>query len=244
VEIRATTCAAVVNSYVVLWNLVGFSEQEWKRLVAEMDSVKVFPPEPLRALPPPRPSLPSSFRGPLAPDFRAQLDAFMKAWLGDRDLPKTMMFFAPAAYSAPPLIGTYCSGWYQTGAPSQQAAKTMSENLMGVPAEFPKGTQASSIFTAWNRLPPQWAVESGNDVAKDHFLVAKLDSDSLGRIFGGLFARSGYYKFLESQIRKGEIAYWVVFPEVMPDGDLFVIFTLWQNTHGEWKITDMDVICQ
>jgi len=30
----------------------------------------------------------------------------------------------------------------------------------------------------------------------------------------------------------------------MPNRDLFVIFTLWQNNGGKWKIMDMDVICQ
>jgi hypothetical protein len=36
----------------------------------------------------------------------------------------------------------------------------------------------------------------------------------------------------------------VVFPEIMPDGDLFVIFTLWQKSSGPWKITDIDTVCQ
>jgi hypothetical protein len=227
-----------------MWNLIGYSEPQWKNLVAGMDSVKVFAPQPLNAPPSPGPSLPSSPQAPVAPDFQARLDAFLKAWLADRNLGKTMAFFDRAAYSAPPLVGTYCGGWYRTGTPPQQAKRFMSQNLMGVPSEFPKQTGAPAIFTAWNRLPPQWVSVAANDVARDHFLVARLDSDSLPRIFSGIFASSDYGKFLQSQIEKSGSAYWVVFPEVMSDGDLFVIFALWQKTGGPWKITHMDVICQ
>jgi hypothetical protein len=60
-------------------------------------------------------------------------------------------------------------------------------------------------------------------VTNDHFLVVRLDSDSLSRIFSGVFAYSGYHKFLESQIQKTGSAYWVFFPELVPDGDLFVL---------------------
>ena len=243
-KIRGTTCAAVVGSYVVMWNLIGYSEQEWKRLVTSLDSVQVFAPEPPTALPPPGTSPPKSLQKAVAGDFQAQLDAFMKAWLADRDLAGTKAYFDPAAYSAPPLIGTYCSGWYRRGAPPQQAAQTVWQNLMGVPADFPRKTEAAGIFTAWKRLPPQWTGESANDVARDHFLVVRLDSASLDRMFSGVFAHSDYHQFLESQIQRNAEAYWVVFPEVAPDADLFVIFTLWQKSHGEWKITGMDVICQ
>ncbi len=76
------------------------------------------------------------------------------------------------------------------------------------------------------------------------FSVARLGSDSLPRIFSGIFAGSDYHKFLESQIQKVGSAYWAVFPELMRHGDVFVIFTLWQKTGSLWKVTDMDVICQ
>jgi hypothetical protein len=244
IEIRGSSCAAVVNSYVVMWNLIGYSEAEWNQLVAGLDSVKVFTAQPLKPPPPPGPSSPSSPQAPVAPDFQARLDAFLKAWLADRNVGKTMSFFDRAAYSAPPFVGTYCGGWYKRDAPAQVAARFMSHNLMGVPSEFPQQTGAPAIFKAWNRLPAPWVREAANDVAKDHFLVARLDSDSLPRIFSGIFTRSDYRKFLESQIQKPGSAYWVVFPELMPDGDLFVIFTLWQKSGGPWKITHMDVICQ
>jgi hypothetical protein len=234
----------VVNSFVVMWNLIGYSEAEWKNLVAGMDSVKAFVPQPLKPPAAPGPSLPSSPRAPVAPDFQARLDEFLNAWLADRNAGKTMAFIDRAAYSAPPLIGTYCGGWYRMGTPPHEAARFISQNLIGVPSEFPKHTGAPAIFTAWNRLPSQWVTVAANDVPKDHFLVAKLDSDSLPRIFSGIFARSDYHKFLESQIQKSGSAYWVVFPEVMADGDVFVIFTVWQKSRGQWKITHMDVICQ
>jgi hypothetical protein len=242
IETRGTTCAAVVGSFVVMWNLIGYTQQAWERLVASMDSVKVFAPEPL-GQPPPGPS-PRPPKGVVAVDFQAQLAAFMKAWLMERNSAKTKEFFDPAAYSAPPLIGAYCDGWYRRGTPPNQVAQTMSQDLMGVPADFPQKSEAAAIFAAWNRLPPQWAGESANDVAHDHFLVVRLDPDTLGRMFSGVFARSDCRQFLESQIQKNGSAYWVVFPEVAPNQDLFVVFTLWQKAGAEWKITDMDVICQ
>lgn len=244
IEIRGTSCAGVLDSYVVMWNLIGYSEPEWKRLVEGMDSVKVFTPQPSKVLATPGLSSSGSPREPAAPDFQARLDAFLSAWLRDRDLSKTMAFFDRAAFSAPPQVGTYCSGWYRAGAPPKQAEQFMSGNLMGVPSDFPKESGAEAIFTAWNRLPPQWISASANDVAKDHYLIARLDADSLPRIFSGVFAGSEYHKFLEGQVGKRGGAYWVVFPQVMRDGDLFVIFTLWQKTGSQWKITQMDVICQ
>lgn len=242
IEIRATSCAGVVNSYVVMWNLIGYSKAEWKNLVAGMNSVKVSAPQPLRATV--SPSSPRIAHGTIAPDFQARLNAFMKAWLATRNAAKTMAFFDKAAYSAPPLIGNYCSGWYRMGTPPQEAARFMSENLMGVPKDYPGGTLGPAIFSAWKRFPLQWLSASANDVAKDHFLIASLNSTSLGQIFSGVFAGSDYGKYLRNQVRNGETAYWVVFPQVMPDGDIFVIFTLWQKTGEKWKITDMDTICQ
>ncbi len=115
---------------------------------------------------------------------------------------------------------------------------------MAVPKDFPKGAQASAIFTAWNRLPPQWLSAAANDVEKEHFLVARLDSASLDQIFSGASASSKYGEYLRGKLRPGAGAYWVIFPEVMPNQDIFVIFTVWQKTRPNWKITDMDVVCQ
>jgi cytochrome c5 len=244
VEIRGTTCAVVMDPYVVMWNLIGYSEAEWKRLAAGLDSVRHSAPQPLKASPPSGPPAPNAPRGPVAQDFQVRLDGFLDAWLAQRDMAKTMAFIDPGAYSAPPLIGSYCDGWYKVGAPPKQAAQSISDSLKGVPVDFPKPTAAPAIFTAWNRLPPQWVAMAANDVSKDHFLVARLDSDSLPRIFSGTFAGSDYYKFLSSQIQKSGSAYWVIFPEVMPDDDLFVIFTLWQKPGSQWTVTDMDIICQ
>lgn len=242
-EIRATSCAAVVHSYVVMWMLVGYSEAEWKRLVAGIDSVKVFKPLPLKkSVIAPHPS--ASAHGTIEPEFQTRLHAFIKAWLTDRKTDKTMAFFGRAAYSAPPLVGNYCDGWYRRGASWQVAAGVISENLMGVPKDFPEKTQAAAIFAAWKLFPPQWLSVSANDVAKEHYLVVRLDPDSLNRIFSGVFASSHYGKYLRNQVRKKKSAYWVVFPEWAPDGDLFVIFTFWQKTGRKWKITDVDVICQ
>jgi hypothetical protein len=244
IEIRGTSCAAVMDPYVVMWNLIGYSEPEWERLVAGMDSVRSFAPQPLKALPPSGPLAPNSLRGPMAQDFQVRLDAFLDAWLAQRDVAKTMAFFDQGAYSAAPLIGCYCDGWYKVGTPPKQVAQFISDSLKGVPLKFPKQTTAPAIFTAWNRLPPQWVSMAANDVSKDHFLVARLDPDSLPRIFSGTFANSDYYKFLKSQIQKSGSAYWVIFPEMMPDHDIFVIFTLWQKTDSQWTVTDMDIICQ
>jgi hypothetical protein len=243
VDIRATACAAVVNSYIVMWNLIGYSDAEWKRLNADLNSVKSLPPQPLKAATASQP--PSGNPGePTDPGFQARLQAFIKAWLADRNTNETMDYFDRSAYSAPPLIGNYCGGWYQMGWPPKQVARYMSENLMGVPKEFPKETQAPAIFSAWKLFPPAWLSVSANEVPKDHYLVVRLDKTSLDHIFSGVFADSDYGKYLRKQIRNDKSAYWVVFPERAPDGDLFVIFTLWQQSGKEWKITDMDVICQ
>ena len=62
-------------------------------------------------------------------------------------------------------------------------------------------------------------------------------------LFSEVFAGSEYHKFLESEIREGEGVYWAVFPELQPDGDIFVIFTLWQKSAG-WNIAHVDAVCQ
>ncbi|MGH9540744.1 MAG: hypothetical protein ACRD2H_02540 [Terriglobales bacterium] len=115
---------------------------------------------------------------------------------------------------------------------------------MGVPRDYPNGTQAATMFRAWGRLPGAWISEAANEVAKDHFLVAALDAASLDRIFSGDFAGSDYGRYLRQQIAKSGNGYWVVFPDLMSNGDVFVIFTVWQKTGGRWGITDVDVVCQ
>lgn len=244
IEIWGSFCAAQVNSYVVMLSLMGYSKDEWEHLITGMDSVKVFEPRPIAVLSPPSPCAPNPGANQIAPDFQARIDGFLKAWLTDRDRAKTLKFFDRAAYGAPPLIGAYCSGWYRRGAPPEAAEQFIAQNLMGVPTDFPKDTPPAAIFKAWNRLPQQWVSNSANNVDTDHFLVARLDTDSLSRIFSGVFAGSDYHKFLESEIRRSGSAYWAVFPELMPDGDIFVIFTLWQKSKGNWKGTDIDVVCQ
>lgn len=82
-----------------------------------------------------------------------------------------------------------------------------------------------------------------NDVTRDRFLVARLDSASLDHIFSGVLASSLYGNYLRSVIGKGS-AWWGVFSEVMPDGDILVISTVWQMTGRNWKITDIDTVCQ
>jgi hypothetical protein len=244
IQIWGSTYAAQVNSYVVMWNLVGYSQKEWKQLIAGMNSLKFLPPQPISGPASPGAVISAVTPTPVAPDFQVRLNAFLSAWLKDRDRPRTMAFFDSAAFSAPPLIGSYCDGWYKKSTPPKQAAQIVAQNLMGVPGDFPKKTAPSAIFTAWDHLPPQWVTASSNNLAKDHFLVVRLDTESLGRIFSGVFAGSNYDKFAEGRIAKGGTSYWVVFPEIMPDGDIFVIFTLWQKSSTTWNIVDVDVVCQ
>ena len=91
---------------------------------------------------------------------------------------------------------------------------------------------------------PEWTSESANDIGKDHFLIAVLDHDSLGRTFRDQFTESAYKKFLEQEVEKHGHLYWVVFPELMPDGDVFVIFTLWRKINDTWDIVHIDIVCQ
>jgi hypothetical protein len=243
-EVRASFYAARVNSYVVMWSLVGYSDDERERLVAGMNTVNIFAPRPtapstsLAAAPTSNPAK------SIAPDLQVRLDAFLAAWLAARDQTKTLGFLDPAAYVTRPLIGTYCDGWYRKGESAQRAAQLVAQNLMGVPAEFPKSTLPSTIFKAWEHLPPQWVSAAANNVTTDHYLVATLNPESLGRIFSGAFAHSDYEVFLQSEIQKSGSAYWIVFPELRPNGDVFVIFTLWQQSHKTWKITHIDMVCQ
>lgn len=211
--------------------------------MAGLNSAKVFEPQLLKAAVA-APHTSDIARDAIEPQFQAQLYASMKAWLTDRNTSRTMAFFDPAAYFAPPLIGNSCDDRYQKGASRQVAAGFISENLMGVPKEFPKKTQAAAIFAAWKLIPPQWLSVSANDVAKNHYLVVRLDSAALDRAFSGVFASSQYGVYLRNRVGKGKGAYWVVFPERMPDGDRFVIFTLWQKGGKKSKITDTHATCQ
>lgn len=243
IELWVTGCAVIVGSYAVAWIIRGMSQPELKNLVASLNSVKLIKSQPLT------PAIIAAHKPPVAsksisPGFEAQLKAFMRAWLVDRNTSKTMAFFSRAAFSAPPFIGNYCPAWYHFGASRKDAERLISGNLMSAPEDFPKGTPSRAIFTAWNRLPPRWLSAAANDVEKDHFLIANLDPASLDQIFSGVFATSKYGKYLRGRVQHGSGAYWVVFPEVMPDQDIFVIFTAWQKKGHNWKITDIDIVCQ
>jgi hypothetical protein len=191
-----------------------------------------------------QPSRQGDAKPEIAPDFQGRLTEFMTAWLTERDQGKTLSFVDKAAYEAPPVIGTYCSGWYRRGTPVEQIKSIIAANLMGVPTKFPSNATAQEIFAAWDRLPPEWTGESANDIGKDHFLIVMLDHNSLDRIFRDQFTESAYKKFLEQEVRKHGQLYWAVFPELARDGDVFVIFTLWQKINERWDIAYIDIVCQ
>jgi hypothetical protein len=237
-DLHGSFYAARVNAYIVMWNLIGYSEKQWNDLLPTMTSVKFLPPRPA-----------AEFRGsheggtPIAADFQARLNDFLRAWLDARDQAKTLAFIDPAAYAAPPVIGTYCDGWYRKDASVAEARDAIASNLMAVAADFPNDSKPSTVFKALDRLPPEWLDAAGNNVAADHFLAVALDQGTLRRMFTGSFARSNYELFLETQIRSGE-SYWAVFPERRPNGDVFVIFTVWQKKQATWKIIHIDVVCR
>ena len=243
-EVFVSTYATEANSYAVLWNFVAYKQKDMKNFTAAMSSVKIEAPAAASAATVAQPSRQREAKQETAPDFQRRLTEFMTAWLTERDQAKTLSFVDKAAYEAPPVIGTYCDGWYRRGTSVDQTKSIISANLIGVPSEFPKNTAAQDIFTAWNRLPPEWTSESANDIGKDHFLIAMLDHDSLGHLFRDQFTESAYKRFLEQEVEKYGHLYWVVFPELMRDGDVFVIFTLWRKIGDTWGIAHIDIVCQ
>jgi hypothetical protein len=243
-EVFVSTYATEANEYALLWNFVAYKQKDIKNFTAAMNTAKIETPIVPSAATVAQPSRQGEAKQEVAPDFQRRLTEFMTAWLTERDQGKTLSFVDKAAYEAPPIIGTYCSGWYRRGPPVNQTKSIISANLMGVPSEFPKDTASQDIFTAWNRLPPEWTSESANDIDKDHLLIAKLDHDSLGRMFRDQFTDSAYKKFLEQELEKHDHLYWVAFPELMRDGDVFVIFTLWRKISDRWDIAHIDIVCQ
>jgi hypothetical protein len=236
--------ATEANAYALLFNIIDYNLNDRKSYKAVMDSVKLNTVDAASGATVAKPSPRGGAKQMITPDFQRRLTEFMTAWLTERDKAKTLSFMDKAAYEAAPIIGTYCDGWYRRGSPISQAKSTISANLMGVPSKFPQSTAAQDIFTAWNRLPPEWTDESANDIATDHFLIAVLDHDSLGRLFRDQFTESAYKKMLDAEVGKYGSLYWVVFPELMRDGDIFVIFTLWRKIKDTWGIAHIDVVCQ
>ncbi len=233
------------NSFVFLWNLVAFDKNQLNLMAATLNSLKIEQAPPPLPLVGAQPTSTSSIAKPaITPDFQQRLADFMSAWLTERDQEKILSFIASRAYHPEPFIGTYCDGWVKKGMPEGQAKKIIAENVMGVPSEFPKGTPAARMFSALDRLPPSWLDEAANDPSKDGYVVAALNDTTLEYLFSGEFAESDYGKFLRKQVTNGGAAYWVVFPELMPDGDVFVIFTLWEQVNGAWTITHLDCVCQ
>jgi hypothetical protein len=239
-KVFAATFAAKVNSYLLIWQFIAYGSGDLKAIVHSLDTLKIVPPAPM----PPAVTRISGAKAAIAPDFQDRLSSFLNAWLTQRNQGKTLSYIAPIAYQAPPIIGFYCDGWYKKGMPPKQAEQFIASNLMGVPSDFPKTAGPREIFRAWDRLPPEWLDEAVNDPASDHFLVAELNRDTLPRIFSDQFAHSKYEKYLAGKLAKAGPVYWTVFPELATDGDIFVIFTVWEKTEGTWSITDIDVVCQ
>ena len=243
-EVFLSTYATEAGSYALLFNIVTYKQKDMTNLSAVMNSVKVEPAIAASSATAAQPANQGGARREAAPDFQRRLAEFMAAWLAERDQTKTLSFIDKTAYEAPPVIGTYCDGWYRSGTPKDRAKSVISSNLMGVPSEFPKNTAAQDIFKAWDRLPPEWTDEAANDIGKDHFLIAVVDHDSLDRLFRDQFTESAYKSFLGKEVENQGQLYWVVFPELMRDGDVFVIFTLWSKTKDNWGIAHVDIVCQ
>lgn len=242
-EIFLSTYATEANSYALLFNIIAYKQKDLTNLKAVVNSVKVGPAAVASDATAPQPSSKGG-KGEAASDFQRRLTEFMAVWLVERDQAKTLSFVDETAYQAPPVIGTYCDGWYKKGMQAGQVKSIISSNLMGVPSEFPRSTTTQDMFTAWSRLPPEWTSESVNDIGKDHFLIAVVDHDSLGRLFRDQFTESSYKNLLGKEVDKRGRFYWVVFPELMRDGDVFVIFTLWSKINDTWGITHIDIVCQ
>ena len=243
-EVFLSTYTTEANSYAILFNIVGYEQKHLANLSGMMGSVKFENATGAQGATAVQPSRLGGTRHEIAPDFQRRLTEFMTAWLTERDQEKTLSFVDKAAFEAPPVIGTYCSGWYREGWPTDQAKRMIFENLMGVPKEFSKNASAQDIFKAWDRLPPEWTDESANDIGQDHFLIAALDHDSLGRLFRDEFTESAYKNFLGKEVEKHDRLYWVVFPELAHDGDVFVVFTLWRKIGDAWGIVHIDIVCQ
>ncbi|MGA2096098.1 MAG: hypothetical protein ABSH39_07355 [Candidatus Acidiferrum sp.] len=242
-EVFISTYATEVNSYAVLWNFIAYASKDVKVFSAAMSTVKVQgAAAPVAATR--KETGAGRTKQAAAPDFQRRLAEFMNAWLAERDQAKTLAFLDKSAYEAAPIIGTYCDGWYKSGTPPDKSRSIMASNLMGVPSGFPKKTTTQDIFKAWSSLPPEWTSEAANDIGKEHFLIAMLDHDSLGRLFRDQFRESGYRKFLEGAVEKHGTLYWAVFPERASDGDVFVVFTVWEKIGETWSITHVDVVCQ
>lgn len=243
-DLRFSFYAVEANSYVVLWTFTADSPDQWQRLVTDMAAVRITTSVASAKSKSPAGAESATPREIVATDFQARLSGFMAAWLQARDRSQTLAFIDPSAYDARPFIGTYCDGWYRAGAPHDRVAQTVAANLMSFPAQFARNAPASVMFKASERFPPQWVGSASNDVPADRVLVARLTTDSLGSIFSGLFAQSDYAGFLREEIQRNGPGYWVVFPGVAPDGDIFVIFTLWLKTGDVWSIRHIDGICQ
>lgn len=242
-EVFVSAYVTEINSYAVLWNFVAYEEKDVQGFTAAMNSVKTEAPVAASAIVA-KPAPQGGTKQEIAPDFQRRLTEFMNAWLTQRDQAKTLAFVDKSAYKTPPVIGTYCDGWYKEGTPADKSRSIISTNLMGVPSAFPKNTTAPNIFKAWDSLPPEWTSESTNKMGRDHFLIAVIDHDSLGRLFRDQFTESAYRKFLEQEVEKHGRLYWAVFPERTGDGDVFVIFTVWRKIGDTWAIVHIDAVCQ
>lgn len=240
-ELFVAIYATEMDSYALVWQFSAHEPNQLTSMLDSLDSLKLSPSVTASATGDSRVALK---RQAIRSDFQARMSRFLTAWLTERDQARTLSFIAAGAYNMPAIIGTYCDGWYKKGMSTSQTEKVIAENLAGVPADVPKGTGTQDIFKAWDRLPPEWIEASLNDVTKDHFLVASLDRGSLNRLFPGEFAQSDYEKFLEKQAKAAGNLYWIVFPQLQTDGDVFVIFTLWQELHGTWSIIHIDAVCQ
>lgn len=240
-EFYAATYATEGNSYVFVWQLFSLDSKQMTAMVDSLKSVKLASPVPEPVQASPQRNMKSL---QIPPGFHARFSEFLAAWLVQRDKAKTLSFIAPEAYSAPAMIGTYCDGWYKRDMLPSQAEKIIADNLMGVPDGFPQGTKSQDMFQAWDRLPPEWTDASLNDISKDHYLVASIDAQSLSGLFPDQFAHSDYEQFLEKEVKTAGSMYWAVFPVLQRDGDVFVIFTLWQHRRDAWSIAHIDVVCQ
>lgn len=228
-----------VNSYYVMWEVAGEQASVLGEVKDSLASLVVTAP-----VTPATAAAGPTLKPEVAEEFRNRLNAFMVAWLTTRSEAATLSFVDQSAFKAPAIIGSYCDGWYKTGMPTGSVRSYVTSNLMGVPNGFPIGTAATKIFGAWDRLPPEWLNAAANDPSTEHFLVAEIDQQTLPLLFRDRFANSAYAQYLAGQVDKEGHLYWVVFPEMQPDGDIFVIFTVWERFRGTWSIAGFDIVCQ
>lgn len=166
-------------------------------------------------------------------ELQGEITSFLTEWLVKQDIPQALHSFADSAYTNEIILQADCAGYIKgSERDNKDAVKSGVEKFLSDFTEGAAGRGLSDHLDT-SRFTQSSLPKAINNVRQDRYLLIRLNANELGQLidnpqavktFRSRFVGGPFYASLISV--KGGILYF-----------------LWQQDGGRWKICHADMVC-